>query len=149
MLIEKSFRLDDAIPLPADTEILLHKDISATVPVGCCGGTDACSGCSGPKTKNIDHTVKSRFLAVSPAVASYVALDLDLLESFSDLMRGQTLRRVRDDLRQRFGAAEADKKLQLLMRNLVGRNFFADAVREEFVLKHPTMQLGHSNFWIV
>ena len=143
MLHEMSFRLDEGVNLPSDTEIIFYDPgISGKSTRGCGGG---CGSCGGNSDNGVTELIESRFLAVSPGVASYISLDTELLDGFRGLLAGKTLREVRDDLEARFGPNSAREKLQLLLRNIVGRNFIAGAEAEEALLKHPRMQIYVTN----
>jgi radical SAM protein with 4Fe4S-binding SPASM domain len=144
MLQEMAFRLDEGVELPPDTKVLHYRTDHAASDTGSCSG--GCGSCS-PSKSGIDvaQIVEGRFLAASPSVASYISLDNDLLPSFNSLLAGKTLRQIRDDLEVRFGPEGARDKLNLMLRNIVGRNFFAGAESEEAILKHPHMQIYVTN----
>lgn len=131
--IERSFRLDSSVPVPPDAQVLFP-ELPPQIHTFDLGGA-----------KEVLEQIMGKFLVVSIETASYVVLDLDVLDAFHALHRGESLAQVLARLSQSLGERVARKKLHGLLLNLLARNFLIGATKKEYLPAAPNIQMYVTN----
>ena len=144
MIISQKFKLNQPLDLPVDTRVFFPVSPPSVV----LSDESGCAKCGTGRPRSGDAVVQKvmrRFLAVSPNAASYVVLDHDLAEAFELLVARRPINDALAHLKMRFGEVEGKAKLESTLRNVLARNFFEGAAREEYAPSTPTLQVYVTN----
>jgi radical SAM protein with 4Fe4S-binding SPASM domain len=161
-----SFRLDQPVPLPPDTQIWINHDASAREVLhpergrkpsylhiaGSCDGS-SCDSCdcvatlpfAADATPALPRREPRRFLAISPQAATYIVLDASFLPAFMLLRDGHTPAQVGEWIADEVPEEQWKDFLKTLFKLIVLRNMRPEAELREDLPERPTLHLYVTN----